>query len=34
VSVVGSVISGLLAYLFVAITTIFFLNVDYVRHQN
>ncbi len=34
VSVVGSVVSGLLAYLFIAITTIFFLNVDYVRHQN
>lgn len=34
VSIVEGVVSGLLAYLFIAITTIFFLNVDYVRHQN
>lgn len=34
VSIVGTVVTGLLGYLFVAVVTVFFLNVDYVRHQN
>jgi hypothetical protein len=34
VSVVESVVIGLLSYLFYVVTTTFFLNVDYVRHQN